>query len=761
MIPTRLEKLKFLAEEMQIAFHLSMHAEDSFAARTLARHILVRAKDFIEHARQLRKPLRDAGYDIGSFHSAKEGYASAFDEYLKVARHRLGAHVQDLDFGERIELWNDIEIVKISFFVDGSKEIYGGLASLSLPNYVPYSEPAELKDPALIDALRQFQRELESRNWIEIGTDPLALTRNNTSAVLNTTPVHVRASQLTLIRRWLAMQAELHRRLAPYPRVARILKARIITDLVSFCDCLVSRPLASGAPQAMDGLDKLIRANGQSAKPIDDFVAASQFEAELQSARTIRDTVGAHLETDDARPLASLLADLDSCDLAAGLDFHERVYAAFAKTCFGIIFLRGYAADGQRLYGISASRNRSVPYSGDADTAPLPAPEPPPINDEEAYWKYLTRWLDGNEDQRGDARQFFWHALLGSEVLETINETADSGTGLTYARGEFRKAHQFLLSALSDGLSDSDFEGIVQLILLCRGGAPYPLAEILVRHGRQASVFRQWRICRALGDIASEPHASAREFLEARSQSSSWPIRLEAALARFKRLVAAEGVFRLNHEGKTGADYDALVQSLTSAMTDAERLIALLAFAAMLSPHSFPFSQPFQKNYEVLQTQIENICLPFFEKDDKESKVGTLNQLIQTHDYVGVSVLLALELENCDRLQPLRTALIESCCHGAIAAARHDQSVRHLAMCFLVKKDHRRAFEIAQGLAARNPDWVEVQVLAAQILGETPGAEEEAAQRISTLRRAYKLTPAHESTLAAVEAEIAKGQQVS
>ena len=69
----------------------------------------------------------------------------------------------------------------------------------------------------------------------------------------------------------------------------------------------------------MDGLDTLVRTNGESSAPIDDFVAASKFQAELQTARAIRDTLGAHLEIDDARPLASLLAEFDSYDLAAGL----------------------------------------------------------------------------------------------------------------------------------------------------------------------------------------------------------------------------------------------------------------------------------------------------------------------------------------------------------------------------------------------------------------------------------------------------------
>lgn len=41
MIATRVEKLKFIVEEMHIAFPLATHAPDAFVARTLARHILI------------------------------------------------------------------------------------------------------------------------------------------------------------------------------------------------------------------------------------------------------------------------------------------------------------------------------------------------------------------------------------------------------------------------------------------------------------------------------------------------------------------------------------------------------------------------------------------------------------------------------------------------------------------------------------------------------------------------------------------------
>jgi hypothetical protein len=70
----------------------------------------------------------------------------------------------------------------------------------------------------------------------------------------------------------------------------------------------------------------------------------------------------------------------------------------------------------------------------------------------------------------------------------------------------------------------------------------------------------------------------------------------------------------------------------------------------------------------------------------------------------------------------------------------------------------RRAFDFADALAARNPDWVDAQILVAEILGDTPGAEEEAAQRAASVRCNYKLPAEGEARLAAVEAEIAKSK---
>ena len=129
MIKSQIDKLRFIVEEMQVAFHVANNIADSFSARTIARHILIRAENFIAISQRLRRPLREAGFETRALHASNKAYGDAFQEYFSVARHKLGAHVQDFDFGKRIELWNDIAVVKLSYFVDGACEIYEGLSA--------------------------------------------------------------------------------------------------------------------------------------------------------------------------------------------------------------------------------------------------------------------------------------------------------------------------------------------------------------------------------------------------------------------------------------------------------------------------------------------------------------------------------------------------------------------------------------------------------------------------------------------------------
>ena len=140
-------------------------------------------------------------------------------------------------------VWNDIEIVKSSSSLKARARSIES-SGLSLPGHVlcrssGIDRPSGPGNTSSVSA-GHGQPEVD-RN----GHRSARPTRNNTSAVMNGSPVHARAGQLALVRRWIAIETDLLKRLAAFPRVARILKARIITDIVSFCDCLVTRPVSA------------------------------------------------------------------------------------------------------------------------------------------------------------------------------------------------------------------------------------------------------------------------------------------------------------------------------------------------------------------------------------------------------------------------------------------------------------------------------------------------------------------------------------
>jgi len=191
-------------------------------------------------------------------------------------------------------------------------------------------------------------------------------------------------------------------------------------------------------------------------------------------------------------------------------------------------------------------------------------------------------------------------------------------------------------------------------------------------------------------------------------------------------------------------------------MSEPELLICSLAFASILSGRELStYRQVFAADFAALQTCIETLCIPYLKDDDAGSKAKLLKQLIQSDDYVGVCLLLAVDLEH-DPRKLLRDGLLDSCCRGEVVAAAHDQASRHLAMCFYLKKEYGRALQIAHDIADRNPDLLSAQILVAQILADTPGAEEKAAQSIARIRHSYKLDTPNEAVLAHAEQEMAR-----
>jgi len=106
-------------------------------------------------------------------------------------------------------------------------------------------------------------------------------------------------------------------------------------------------------------------------------------------------------------------------------------------------------------------------------------------------------------------------------------------------------------------------------------------------------------------------------------------------------------------------------------------------------------------------------------------------------------------------MHALADELLTAACAGWVVAAHHSGAVRNLSACFLRRGDFANAFQIADQLAARNPDDIDLQIFAVQILVNTPDASAEAMQRVARIRADYKLSDAQRDVLLAFEAHLA------
>lgn len=751
-IAVRVEKLRFLAEELQLAFEISNWAPDAWEGRTMARHVLLRAADVIEHARRLRQPLREFG-STTTFHTLKETYATWFEEYFATARHRLTAHLQDLDFGARLELWNDIEVSKVDVFVDGAREIYEHLTKFNLPGYVPWQPPPELSEGAFREALASFREAAPGLRGIEVASDPLATTRPNTSALINSHPLHERAGQLNLISRWVRLQRRELQRFEAYPRIVRILRARTLTDIVSYADCLVTRPVAGSAPQAMKGLDEILRENGEGSQVLGSLPATYRLEEALQRLRLPRNTFAAHLDTDDTRTLATLVAEFDATDWPWAESVFETLESVFRSACREVFLLRTHLIDGETLAGVIPAReNMTHPYDPAAPAPPtLSLPTAPLDLSLDDYPAAIDAWLGGAPDERREAATVLRNGMW-LEAGEPFTVELHVGAGKQLRIERFTAAHVAVLERMH-GADGPELGNLLQLLALEGSGYPARAAEVVLRFAEaRRGVAREAmpQLCSLLGELADWDAPRHAAFLRRQaSPQRPWLTRRAAKLGLFKALVRAEGIRRINQKVNL-LDGPREVGSLLADLAPMQELDVSLAMASAFCEPLSIYRTAFAPEYAALLARIQALAEADLRRQGQEARVHLVATLLACDDFVGV-VLLMAEGE----LDAINRALLAAVREGWIAPARHDQSARHLFRCLWRAEAREDALRVAEDLAERNPLNLDDQMARLEVMTELGRDFPRVRIEVDRLTSGFVLSPEQTVRAASLQDELA------
>jgi hypothetical protein len=739
----RFELLRFIVQDLELGLLLAKETGDDFVQRTLARHVLIRAENLIEHTRRLRKPLNASGASTGRFHQAKETYAKLFVEYFELGRHKLAGHVQDLDFGARIDLWNSVDLSKISFFTESACEIYNVLGTLGLADLQPLESFPELSSLAVLSELREFADENTPDGFLRIGIDPLSTTRQGTGTILNFTPLHQRAGQLALIRLWLSHQIRLHDRLRRFPNAERLLRARIVTDVVSFADCLITRP--DKAPETV-GLNELLaqsphRSAQEAGRIVGEFLRRYDYRRVLEPVRRARNTLGGHVADNGAACLRDVISEFDSCKFREAVDLFHDLWRVFEQACQNSGFLQSYLLNDVPLYGIRPGPGcgaQVVPFNSVTLNVQLDRGSDVHYDDVVALHFYLDRWVQSENDD-GEERHFWLSAMSRSPVSETVSPEGERSF-------ELRLAHEVLLCRLRNVDSNREASRLLQLIESGVGVCPRQLTEVLVRYqlAPGPTAISDAAILRCMGRVADWRDLCAQICVRRGVESHSFELRTQALVTAFNMFINDECCNRLNSK-TVGLSYSASVEPLLEGMPPVIAAVALAAFAGTIYWGRFAHSRGiFDEDLKIIHAAMLDALAAI------GADCAIFSAAIRANDYVAVCLIAYGHLKaRADELNAFH--VLRAPGRLVPCASSFPEGRLNLALAQAMRGDTRQAVRLALSVAERYPERVELLTTCAWIILEADSSAPEATDLINRLRTRYVLDEAQRARLQQLE----------
>lgn len=746
-ISARLEKLRYITDEMVIAANLAGSAANSDMARMLARHVGVRTADFIAHARQLRNCLPSSSAST-KFKNTVNAFADEFEENLELSRHKLGAHLQDMDFLERIDIWVAIDTSKVDYFASGAREIWDLIGGLGVARHQPFVSPAILADPSVASILAYLATPVAQQ--ARFGTDPLAFGRANTSTIYNGRPIHVRAGQLALLRRWLRIQRELLALFQPHPEMVHIIKARMITDIVSFRDCLITRQLPGTAAQAMGGLDALVAAQGMVPKAIQVFAASSRDAATIEPMRDLRNRIGGHLEIGSAVTLHTLMSELDQFNLDMALRHYATLEAVFVETCRSVDFLATHLMDGIEVGAVLVRNADAAPF--DPARPDIAATARASLTFSQAEMQdQLDRWISGHMHFRRDAIEYFREAFARAPVAEIRDRIDQVGSGQLRHQLEIKTSHLFLRDALN-AAKPGEEEEILLLASLCPGYRD-ALSDVLAEYHLANGGPPSPALLRALGTLAPWWLDSIRTIVEGAIEAGHGPDMLLARVVLLRIFLREEGVKRMNRAPGHIA-WPVISSKLVAKVPAAQELTTFIALAsAFIGRDTGTFINKFQAEYRTLADKALATARQHL-AGTLDAQRGTELQQLLYRGHIAQAVLRIVTTGPEGHERPAKEALLHSFRLGYIETGSSAEEGTAVAEILIRSGAPVLALEVLDKLRRRAPGDIEPALRTVEVLAGIEGVADEAKKIAGQIREQFTLDAASEVRLGKVEAQL-------
>lgn len=722
-----MRKIYYCISQIKTTQNLLNIINSDFFARVISRQVIIRVYDFITLTRQFNNSFVRNSTLKRELKNKLNLLSNDFEEKLKIQRHKLSAHFQDLEFGDRVDSWSNITKNEIDIFYIKILEIYN-----LLENQNDYQEIVESNFELLqqeIINIENIVNKKDIESTPHSSNDILSITRANTGAIIPCHPIQDKVLSLNSIHLMIDFEIALYSTLGA-SIYQQLIKTMLINDIISFIDNLITR----GNSQ-YNGLDKiidlqihpwkkftytvveptnfnLIKQSKYDFKPDKEIKKAQNilnlflknFKIDkLDEIRIVRNKLGSHIDTSDSiEDIIVLLNDLNTENL---IKIYSNFYHLFLKICNSVRYLQMLIMPPTKMNGISAMSPQPEKMFFD-NTNVQTEFNREDINDTRLYELKLQNLLNDNI-RFEDSEYYFREALSHSDVLKNIT-FEDKNIDLN-------KCHIYCLNKLNSEINIDEKRLILLLLKNSSGWSSNQITYILIETYEINQFNLHYEYLVYLGDTTKENSSTVLNILlDNLKNTNDFNIIYYAMVSLLKIDVNIWGSILLNNrqQAKESKYSKAIKQTIENLSPLYKVIVIVLLKSEMMFTNHFShyrgfykelyldyFQKDFIKNIKLLKPNI-SLKKRLEKKDIYELKLAF------EHNNLTIIFIKLAEKSNSVNAKFLYSIIANS----LKLNFQHLPFIEHYAYASYKIGNIDKAVEVYQDLVNKNPDEIAYRI---------------------------------------------------
>ena len=318
-----IKKTLYCVQMINLIKWFSNAGADDYKKRIISRSIFVYLDAFFNFAPQIKNSLESRDVNVKTIHEKIGKIRDEYEQYHSKIRDKLAAHRQDLPIIETFEVWNEIDIITLDYFITEVLDIYNLLHALKRDEI-----PAYFDFPITSKKIKPSAAVVTTKPTLT--SDNLALTRPSTVSFIPCNAFQKRGSQINSIIDTTYFLGTMYPDENLSKDFERLVKSMIVVDVINLLDNLYPYTPSDPKHKIESFFEILETSKLAGHKVLVSYNAKRNFALE-DKIRNVRNKICAHI--DSTETLDNILNYLDNLTIdELNLIFIPAV-EAFGKSC--------------------------------------------------------------------------------------------------------------------------------------------------------------------------------------------------------------------------------------------------------------------------------------------------------------------------------------------------------------------------------------------------------------------------------------------